>query len=76
MMKRIYEIIEEEHVVYTYKRKRFYRCKMCGRSSFKRGLRPSAGFLLCADATNGPFYLWIHSGYNTTPTNACLVPSA
>jgi len=42
MMKRIHEIIEQEDVVYTYKRKRFYRCKTCGRSGFKRGLRPSA----------------------------------
>ncbi len=41
MMKRIHNI-EEEDVVYTYKRKKFYRCKTCGRSSFKRGLRPSA----------------------------------
>jgi len=38
MMKRIHDIIEEEDVVYTYKRKKFYRCKTCGRSSFKRGL--------------------------------------
>ena len=42
MMKRIHDIIEEEDVVYTYKRKKIYRCKTCGRSSFKRGLRPSA----------------------------------
>jgi hypothetical protein len=42
MIKRIRDIIEEEDVVYTYKRKKFYRCKTCGCSSFKRGLRPSA----------------------------------
>jgi len=38
MMKRKHYVIEDEDVLYTCKRKEFYRCKTCGRSSFKRGL--------------------------------------
>lgn len=42
MMRRIHDVIQEEDVVYTYRRKRLYRCKKCGRESYKSGMRPSA----------------------------------
>ena len=41
-MRRIHDVIQEEDVVYTYRRKRLYRCKKCGRESYKSGMRPSA----------------------------------
>jgi hypothetical protein len=43
MQKTLHEIIEnDDDVIYTYKRKRIYKCILCGYSSYKRGLRPSA----------------------------------
>lgn len=42
MQKTLHSIIENDDVIYTYKRKRMYKCITCGHSSFKRGLRPSA----------------------------------
>ena len=42
MAKTTHDIMEEEDVIYTYKRRRLYRCLACGRKSYKRGLRPSA----------------------------------
>src|SRR5207244_4448092 len=42
MLKTRHEIIEEPEVIYTYKRKRLYKCKECGHKSYRRGLRPSA----------------------------------
>lgn len=38
MQKTIHEIVEND----TYKRRRIYKCKECGKSTYKRGLRPSA----------------------------------
>lgn len=42
MQKTIQEIVENDDVIYTYKRKRIYKCVLCGHSSYKRGLRPSS----------------------------------
>ena len=42
MQKTFHDIIENEDIIYTYKRKRIYKCSKCGHSSYKRGLRPSA----------------------------------
>lgn len=43
MQKTLHDIVEEnDEVIYTYKRKRIYKCALCGYSSYKRGLRPSA----------------------------------
>ena len=42
MQKRLHEIIENEDIIYTYKRKKIYKCTICKYSSYKRGLRPSA----------------------------------
>ncbi|HEY7734891.1 MAG TPA: hypothetical protein VIB07_08875 [Nitrososphaera sp.] len=42
MAKTDHKILEDPEVIYTYKRKRFYVCKECGRKSLRRGLRPSA----------------------------------
>jgi uncharacterized Zn finger protein len=42
MQKTLHEIFENEDTIYTYKRKRIYKCDKCGYSSYKRGLRPSA----------------------------------
>ena len=42
MLKTIHEWIEEIDVIYTYKRKRQYKCGNCGFLSKKRGLRPSS----------------------------------
>ncbi len=43
MQKTLHDIVEEnDEVIYTYKRKRIYKCTLCGYSSYKRGLRPSA----------------------------------
>ena len=42
MVKTPHQIIEDPEIIYTYKRRRLYRCNECGHKSFKRGLRPSA----------------------------------
>ena len=42
MQKTLHEITENEETIYTYKRKRNYKCTLCDYSSYKRGLRPSA----------------------------------
>ncbi|MDR4510522.1 MAG: hypothetical protein MRJ93_02310 [Nitrososphaeraceae archaeon] len=42
MQKTIQQIIEKEDTIYTYKRKRIYKCQQCGNPVFKRGLRPSS----------------------------------
>jgi hypothetical protein len=42
MIKTHHEILEDPEIIYTYKRKRLYRCKECGHKSFRSGLRPSA----------------------------------
>lgn len=42
MQKTLHEITENEETIYTYKRKRVYKCTLCDYSSYKRGLRPSA----------------------------------
>jgi hypothetical protein len=42
MVKTYHEITEDPETIYTYKRRRLYRCKECGHKSFRRGLRPSA----------------------------------
>lgn len=42
MQKTSHQIVEKEDILYTYKRKRIYKCSICGFSSYKRGLRPSA----------------------------------
>jgi hypothetical protein len=42
MAKTTHNILEEEDIIYTYKRKRLYYCMLCGRKSYKRALRPSA----------------------------------
>ena len=42
MQKTLQEIIENEEIIYTYKRKKIYKCTICGSASYKRGLRPSA----------------------------------
>jgi hypothetical protein len=42
MSKTIHSIIEDDDVIYTYKKKKLYYCSKCGQKSYKRGLRPSA----------------------------------
>ena len=42
MLKTQHEIIEDPEAIYTYKRRRLYKCKECGHKSYRRGLRPSA----------------------------------
>jgi ribosomal protein L44E len=42
MTRTAHEITEEPDAIYTYKRRRLYTCKECGKKSMKRGLRPSA----------------------------------
>jgi uncharacterized Zn finger protein len=42
MVKTRHEIVEDPETIYTYKRRRLYRCKECGHKSYRRGLRPSA----------------------------------
>ncbi len=42
MLKTTHDWIEEIDVIYTYKRKRVYKCGNCGFISKKRGLRPSS----------------------------------
>lgn len=42
MNRTVHEITEEPDAIYTYKRRRLYTCKECGKKSMKRGLRPSA----------------------------------
>lgn len=42
MNRTMHEIVEDPEVIYTYKRRRLYRCKECGKKSMKQGLRPSA----------------------------------
>ena len=42
MLKTSHEFMEENDVIYTYKRKRAYKCLNCGYLSKKRGLRPSS----------------------------------
>lgn len=42
MARTVHDVLEEPDAIYTYKRRRRYRCKECGKTSFKRGLRPSA----------------------------------
>jgi uncharacterized Zn finger protein len=42
MSRTVHEVVEEPDAIYTYKRRRLYKCRECGRKSFKRGLRPSA----------------------------------
>ena len=42
MLKTSHEFIEENDVIYTYKRRRTYKCLNCGYLSKKRGLRPSS----------------------------------
>lgn len=42
MARTVHDILEEPDAIYTYKRRRRYRCSQCSKTSFKRGLRPSA----------------------------------
>ena len=42
MQKTLHEIVENEGIIYTYKRKKIYKCTICEYSSYKRSLRPSA----------------------------------
>ena len=42
MSKTDHEYIIKDEIIYTYKRKRVFKCKVCGKTSLKRGLRPSA----------------------------------
>ena len=42
MVKTRHEIVEDPETIYTYKRRKLYRCKECGHESMRRGLRPSA----------------------------------
>lgn len=42
MVKTQHDMIEDPEAIYTYKRRRLYRCKECGHKSYRRGLRPSA----------------------------------
>ncbi|NWG36932.1 hypothetical protein [Nitrososphaera sp.] len=42
MARTAHDVMEEPDAIYTYKRRRKYRCQECGKTSFKRGLRPSA----------------------------------
>lgn len=42
MLKTPHESFEDADVIYTYKRKRVYKCGNCGYMSKKRGLRPSS----------------------------------
>ncbi|MEM4612159.1 MAG: hypothetical protein QXS95_05400 [Candidatus Nitrosocaldus sp.] len=41
-MKRTRHDIVVEPEMATYKRRRLYRCSICGKESWKRGLRPSS----------------------------------
>jgi len=38
MAKTVHEVIEDPELVYTYKRRRLYRCQECGHKSYRRGL--------------------------------------
>ena len=43
MLKTSHEFVDDEpDIIYTYKRKRLYKCLNCGYFSKKRGLRPSS----------------------------------
>ncbi|NAL76795.1 hypothetical protein DYY65_00845 [Nitrososphaera sp. AFS] len=42
MTRTLHQTVEEDEVIYAYKRRRSYRCSTCGRTSVRRGLRPSA----------------------------------
>lgn len=42
MAKTQHEAVEDPEAIYTYKRRRLYKCKECGHASYRRGLRPSA----------------------------------
>ena len=42
MAKTQHEILEDPEAIYTYKRRRLYKCMECGHTSYRRGLRPSA----------------------------------
>lgn len=42
MQKTLHEITENEETIYTYKRKKIYKCTLCDHFSFKPSLRPSA----------------------------------
>jgi uncharacterized Zn finger protein len=44
MLKTSHEFLDgdAEDIIYTYKRKRVYKCLNCGYLSKKRGLRPSS----------------------------------
>ena len=43
MLKTSHEFVDNEpDIIYTYKRKRLYKCLNCGYISKKRGLRPSS----------------------------------
>jgi len=42
LSKTLHQILEDPDILYTYKRKRLYRCIQCGNRSIKRSLRPSA----------------------------------
>lgn len=42
MVKTRHEVVEDPETIYTYKRKRLYKCQECGHASYRRGLRPSA----------------------------------
>jgi hypothetical protein len=37
-----HQILEDPDILYTYKRRRLYRCTNCGNQTLKRSLRPSA----------------------------------
>lgn len=42
MIRTLHESIEEKDLIYTYKRKRLFKCQNCGYISKKMGLRPSS----------------------------------
>jgi len=42
MARTVHDVMEDPDAIYTYKRRRKYKCQECGKTSFKRGLRPSA----------------------------------
>ncbi|NOJ32350.1 MAG: hypothetical protein DA329_09460 [Candidatus Nitrosocosmicus sp.] len=42
MLKTLHQSVEENDIIYTYKRPRMYKCQNCGYLSKKRGLRPSS----------------------------------
>lgn len=42
MSRTLHDVLQDPEAIYTYKRRRTYRCQECGRKSVKRGLRPSA----------------------------------